>query len=150
MFTKGDECGESSDSDVTVSGSARELASQIIDNSSIDLNDTTGATFCRYCIEDIKNTAAGKAAYDDVKLDINILKFLADLGEQTSVDVNSITGAGSGHSSGSNHYNGTAVDFGCSLDQGLADTVGKKYGVTRYTGESCPGDGHWHYSTTGN
>ncbi len=138
---------EEEDDTGLISGDAQELAQQILKNESIDLNSSN---FCRYCTEDIKNTADGKPAYGDVEIDVNLLKFLAELGEKSKVDVNSITGAGSGHSGNSNHYKGTAIDFGCSLNKSLADTIGKKYGITRYTGEWCPDHGHWHYSVGGN
>jgi hypothetical protein len=134
------------DEDPTVSGDASQIAKQILDTRSIDLRESN---FCRYCLEDIRNTAEGRPAFGNVHIDVNLLKFLLHLGRLTKVDVNSITGAGSGHSPTSNHYRGTAIDFGCSLDVEVADSIGSKYGITRYSGERCPDDGHWHYSTTG-
>jgi len=145
--TLGDGPGNSSSSDAggTVSGDAQALAQQILNNSNIDLN---ASNFCRYCREDIKNTSEGRPAYGNVQLDINLLKFLADLGNSTKVDVNSITGAGSGHTINSNHYSGKAIDFACNLDVSKADAIGAKYGMKRNY-EKCPDDGHWHYSTSG-
>lgn len=66
------------------------------------------------------------------------------------MDVNSITGEGSGHSANSNHYEGEAIDFGCPVDVAKYDQVAAQYGIKHYTGESCAADGHEHYSTTGN
>jgi len=138
------DAGSDTDSD-TISGDAQQLAQEILDNKNIEL-----VNFCRYCIEDLENTAKGKHAYGSVDIDINILKFLADLGNQTPIDVNSITGEGSGHTAGSNHYIGKAVDFECpGVNEKIADEVGKKYGV-KSNNERCDnGTDHSHYSTDG-
>lgn len=132
---------------ISPSGDAQQLAKQILENPNIDLS---AANFCRYCTEDITNTAAGKPAYGNVALNVNLLRFLLELGQSMKVDVNSITGEGSGHSPNSNHYRGTAIDFECKLNGSVADAVGRKHGISA-TYERCDrGDNHWHYSTTGN
>lgn len=130
----------------TPSGNAQELAKQILASPNIDLSTSN---YCRYCMEDITNTSNGQPAYGNVNLNINLLKFLLALSQATRVDVNSITGAGSGHSENSNHYSGIALDLGCSVDHAKADQIASQYGMKRYSGEACPQDGHWHYSTTG-
>lgn len=128
----------------TVSGNAQQLAQQILDNNKIS---KTG----RYVMEDLQNTAAGKPAYGNVNISLNILQFLADLGENTSYTITSITGAGSGHTSGSNHYSGHAVDLGCPLDEQAADESAKKYGLMAQNErcENTPGNEHMHYSKDG-
>jgi hypothetical protein len=90
-----------------VSGTAQELAQRIVDNGNII---KTG----RNVLEDLQNTADGKPAYGSVKLDIGILQFLLEAAKHGEITVTSITGAGSGHSSGSNHYSGNAIDLGCT------------------------------------
>jgi hypothetical protein len=116
----------------TVSGSAQDLAQQILNNSKINLG-------CRHCKEDIQNTAQGNPAYASVNLDIGILKFLLDLASHGSVVVTSITGAGSGHSTGSNHYSGHAIDLECTgvgTQIGLLDQTAAKY-KGKNNGELC-------------
>lgn len=130
----------------TPSGNAQELAKQILASPNIDLSTSN---YCRYCMEDITNTSNGQPAYGNVNLNINLLKFLLALSQTSKVNVNSITGAGSGHSEDSNHYIGIAVDLSCSVDLAKADQIASQYGIKRYSGEACPQDGHWHYSTTG-
>lgn len=144
-----------SSSSAEVSGDAQSLAQEILENDNIDIS---ASNFCRYCEEDIKNTADGKPAYGNVTLDINILKFLVDAGKQMKVDVNSITGEGCGHASNtcksaggrSMHYEGKAVDLGCNgFDEGKMDEIGAKYGIKPYTAERCSNNNHAHYSTNG-
>lgn len=136
----------SSVSSVT-SNNAQKLAQEILENNNIDIS---ASNFCRYCTEDIKNTASGKPTYKNTLLDINILKFIADLGRQTKVDINSITGAGTGHSQGSQHYQGNAVDFSCNGISGkILDKTSEKYGIKSNFERCDAGTSHWHYSTTG-
>lgn len=137
---------DTEDSDVTISEDAKELAKQILKTSNIDIN---AGNFCRYCTEDIQNTADGKPAYGSVKIDIKLLQFLLELGKATPININSITGAGSGHSSGSNHYSGKAVDFECGLDETKADAIGKKYGFVANNERCDNGVNHSHYSADG-
>ncbi len=116
----------------SVSGDAQDLAKQILNNSNIDLVG-------RYTTNDIQNTADGKPAYNNVKLDIGILQFLLDAAGHGKVYVSSITGAGSGHSSGSNHYTGHAVDLKCqgvgTQVELLNQTAAKYHGSNN--GERC-------------
>lgn len=128
----------------TVSGDSQQLAQQVLDNNKVS---KTG----RYVTEDLSNTAAGKPAYGSVNISLNILQFLAELGNTTSYTITSITGAGSGHSSGSNHYSGNAVDLGCPMDESKADEVAKKYGLMAQNErcENTPGNEHMHYSKDG-
>jgi D-alanyl-D-alanine carboxypeptidase len=134
-------------SNSTVSTDAKTLAAQILNNNKINISS---GSFCRYCTEDIRNTANGNPAYGSVNLDIKLLQFLAELGQNNQVDVNSITGAGSGHSAGSNHYKGIAIDFGCNGISGdILDRIGAKYGIKSNFERCDANENHWHYSIGG-
>ncbi|QQS20200.1 hypothetical protein IPL85_01975 [Candidatus Saccharibacteria bacterium] len=75
----------------------------------------------------------------------SLLKFLVDYGNQYHYKINSLFGQC--HSAGSQHGRGQAVDFGCPANVQLGDSIGQKYNVVRFLGESCGGPGnHWHYS----
>jgi hypothetical protein len=125
-----------------VSGDAQQLAQEILANDKIS---KTG----RYVMEDLQHTANGQPAYDDVSLDLKMLQFMAELGQTTPFTITSITGAGSGHSDGSNHYSGKAVDFGCGFDEAKADEVGKKYGYMADNERCDDGIDHSHFSEDG-
>lgn len=128
-----------------VSGDAQSLAAQLLDSDKVDITN-----YCRYCREDLENTADGKPAYGNVTIDINMLKFLVDLSNNMDVNINSITGAGSGHSSGSNHYKGKGVDFECSMtDAKKMDEIAEKYGIKTNFERCDQGVNHWHYSIGG-
>lgn len=148
--SQNDENSNSADSSTTgpsptVDGSAQDIAKQILAKNNIDLTN-----YCRHCKEDIQNTANGSPAYGNINIDINILKFILDLSNVMSVNVNSITGAGSGHSSGSRHYSGTAIDFECDMKDGAKiDQIGAKYGIKSNYERCDAGINHWHYSTSG-
>lgn len=84
-------------------------------------------------------------------IDPKILNFLVLLADKApGYQLNAL--ANYCHSPNSNHYDGTAVDLGCSIPNlsSVADVVGLSVGVKRFTGERCGGPtNHWHYSTTG-
>lgn len=144
------ESGSSSDSSGgTVSGNVQELAQQILDNSKItyplDSSSPNGSTK-----EVLEALAAGKEAPvtctgGSTKVNVGILKFLVELGQEGPVGVNAITDKC--HSTGSNHYLGKAVDFECGavpFNTAVADKIAAKYGGAR-NGETCSGNAHWHY-----
>lgn len=82
-------------------------------------------------------------------LNTNLLKFIYDLSQSQTIQINSLAGQCHG-SSTSNHYNGTAVDFGCPFNEAVADQIAAKYGVKKYPAESCTnGAAHFHYSVSG-
>ncbi len=149
----------------TVSGDAAELAQKIIDlahqnkivigdYSESPTSDRADRSLASQQLEDI---AAGKQASGTTRCsfsvpskispNVKLLQFLVDLGGQYKYTINSLFGQC--HSAGSNHYNGTAVDFACPMDIGKASAVGEPYGVSRYTGEDCDNAGHYHYSVGG-
>jgi len=147
--TTGDTGGE-------ISGDAQEIARKILQKNNIDLGSGDG--FCRYCEEDIRNTAEGKPAYGNVALDVNLLKFILELSQYMAVNINSITGEGCGHSSdtcksaggSSMHYEGKGVDFSCSMTDGSTiDRIGQKYGIKSNYERCDAGINHWHYSIGG-
>lgn len=139
--------GTADTEEAAVDGDAADLAKQILENKNIDIS---AGNFCRYCTEDIKNTAEGKPAFGNVKLDKKLLAFLLELGKQTKVDVNSISGAGSGHSANSNHYKGIAIDFGCNgISGSVLDKTAAKYDIKSNFERCDAGINHWHYSIGG-
>ncbi len=125
-----------------ISGDAQQLAQEILANDKIS---KTG----RYVMDDLKHTANGQPAYGDVTLDLKMLQFMADLGKTTPFTITSITGEGSGHTDGSNHYSGKAVDFGCGFDEAKADEIGKKYGYMADNERCDDGIDHSHFSEDG-
>lgn len=90
--------------------------------------------------------ACGNAPSPTTDISPNVLKFLAELGEQRKIGINAITDKC--HSSpSSNHYTGMAVDFECNavpFDVTAGDAVAQKYGGT-HNSETCAGERHWHY-----
>ncbi|MBX4199769.1 hypothetical protein KW789_02660, partial [Candidatus Saccharibacteria bacterium] len=83
-----------------------------------------------------------------VELNINLLKFIYELSQIESIQINAL--AGQCHSSSSsNHYKGLAVDFGCPFNPFQADRIGSKYNIADKTGETCANAAHYHYSIGG-
>ncbi|MBI5357888.1 hypothetical protein HZB74_03520 [Candidatus Saccharibacteria bacterium] len=137
----------------SVSGDTAELAQQILDEDNVQ-------KVGRYVSEDLNNTADSKPAYENVKLDVNLLKFILDVGKESDkpLQITSITGDGCGHSDNtcksaggsSMHYEGKAVDIGCNgISGSLLDRIGKKYGVKSNYERCDAGIDHYHFSTTG-
>lgn len=93
----------------TVTGSSKQLAQVILDNNKIGKSG-------RAVMSDLQNAAVGKPAYSNVYLDNSLLEILATLGQSHSYSISSITGQGSGHSNGSNHYIGGAADLNPSIN----------------------------------
>lgn len=137
----------------TIDGSAKDLAQQILDNPNItywdqarDAGDQSRPS------DNLRSIAKGELAHTSKRgpakgattaIDVNLLKFIAELGSKRKIMINAI--AGQVHSANSNHYKGLAVDFNCGDDiPQTADAIGKKYGVGKNY-ETCAKDSHWHY-----
>jgi hypothetical protein len=85
-------------------------------------------------------------------IDLRLLRFMRDLGQETSYTVNSIVGQCHSNS-GSRHYKGQAVDLKCPFPGSkirIADKVGRRYGI-KHNRENCSpaGGRHFHYSVAG-
>jgi len=145
-----------------ISGDAQSIAQQIIQQADagkivfnvLDSSDSASRSTPRLNIED---TAAGKKANtstrcggdsapdSSVALDVNLLKFILDMSNNTKITINAL--AGQCHTSpNSNHYKGKAVDFGCPFDEALGTRIGNKYNV-KNNGEVC--GNHSHYDSKG-
>jgi hypothetical protein len=144
------------------SGDAQKVAQQILDQAKagkvkfnvLDPTDTTDGSSPE---DNIGDTAAGQPAKTSSRcppdgttnLDIKLLQFLYELSQETTYQINELSGGC--HSPDSNHYKGIAVDFGCPFDAAAADKVGKKYNISDGTGETCATKPpHYHYSIGGN
>lgn len=111
-------------SDSSVSGTAQELAKEILDNDKINKSG-------RVVMEDLQQTADGKNSHGDSSLSRKLLAALVALGKEHSYTISSLTGNGSGHSDGSKHYDGNAVDIS-ALD-GVATNGSDKQAQTIVT-----------------
>lgn len=152
----------------TPSGTAAQFAQQILnlkaggkiriaDYSEQPSKDSADRSLASQQLQDI---AAGKPAHlstrcfpagqtpAPVQPDVQELKFLADLGQQSNYILNTLFGQ-CHTSSTSLHYKGKAADFACGLNTGTSDHVGANYGVKRNF-ETCSANRHWHYSVGGN
>ena len=153
-------------------GDIQQLAQQILDSSNVNFadyseNPTSDKNDHSLSSLQMQDIASGGQANPSTRCtnnpnrntpitpDPQILKFLLALSQKDSVIVNSLFGQC--HGSGSDHYRGAAVDFGCpanALDPRWIDDIAKQYGVSRYGGEGCRGNtigattlnNHWHYS----
>jgi hypothetical protein len=151
--------GTSSDSSGSDSTNDQQLAQQILNNPNIsyplDASSSNGST--KQVLQTIASGQAAPVTCTDgstqgvtsTTVDPNILQFILELGNKTKVGVNAITDKC--HTTGSNHYQGKAVDFECKgipFDVNSADVIAKKYGLSRNS-ETCDANSHWHYSTNG-
>lgn len=96
--------GTSSSTGPSISGTVKELAQQILDDGNIDKSG-------REVTADLEEAANGRPSHDGKTLNANILAAILALSDEKP-SVTSLTGNGSGHSSGSAHYSGNAVDLG--------------------------------------
>lgn len=87
-------------------GNAQQLAQQILANNKVTYDCGSSAG------QDIKNAAAGKPGTAGAPLNPEILRLIATIGETHQVCVSALESYGQGHSTGSYHYTGDAVDFG--------------------------------------
>ncbi len=95
--------------DGTPTGDAQQLAQEILDNNKIDLSYTGDAGIP--VKKDIQDAAAGKVGSAGAMTSTAILQLIASLGQNHTVMVSAIQSGGVGHSAGSTHYTGNAVDF---------------------------------------
>ncbi len=87
-----------------ISGTVQELAQLILDDHNIDKSG-------REVMADLEEAARGDPSYNGKTLNANILAAILALSDEKP-SITSLTGNGSGHSSGSAHYSGNAVDLG--------------------------------------
>jgi hypothetical protein len=101
----------------TVSGSAQQLAQQILSNKNIDLSYNSSVS------EDVQDAADGKPGTAGAMTSAALLKLIVTIGQSHKVAITAIQSDGQGHCNNTPksgcpsdpHYNGDAVDFG-SLD----------------------------------
>lgn len=65
----------------------------------------------RAVLEDLQQAAAGQPSWGSNYLSTTILRELVEIAKTHTYSISSLTGNGSGHSSGSRHYVGAAVDI---------------------------------------
>lgn len=97
---------------------------------------------------------ASKYHANPIEPDPQFLRFLIELGQNTHYKINVLFGQCHPTSAeNSFHHRGQAADFACGLDTGTATAIGRKYGVSQYSGETCIAGksyaAHWHYSVGG-
>ncbi len=97
------EGGDKSESSEVISGTTQELAKKVLENANIDIANG------RVVKEDLEEAANGKPSADGAVLNPAILSALLEIAKNHKLSISSITGNGSGHSSGSKHYTGNAV-----------------------------------------
>ena len=71
-----------------------------------------------------------------------MMRFLYEMSKKGSVPINALTDRC--HTAYSNHYRGRAVDFSCSVNLSLANSVAAKYGGA-HSFERCAANAHWHF-----
>ena len=96
-----------------------------------------------------RNGVPGRNA--SVYINVNLLRFMRDLGQETSYIITSITGQC--HSTPkSQHYRGRAVDIGCPFSDSqvrLATRIGAKYGIKPNPETCADREPHYHFSVGG-
>lgn len=140
----------------TVSGTVKELAQKLLDNSSVSYpldsaspNGSTKQVLEKLASGEPAPVTCPSAGGATVSVNEGMMKFLVELSQETTIGINAITDKC--HSNGSNHYKGIAVDFECGavpFDINLADPIANKYGGQRNS-ETCSGNDHWHYDFGG-
>ncbi|MDB5170374.1 MAG: hypothetical protein JWO35_68 [Candidatus Saccharibacteria bacterium] len=98
-------------SSVSVSGDAKQVAQEILANKNI--------TYIFSAKEDVQLAAQGKAGTNGAPIDIRGLQLVAALGKKHKIVVSAYESHGQGHSAGSDHYSGHAVDI-ANIDGKLA------------------------------
>lgn len=86
-----------------------------------------------------------------VYINVNLLRFMRDLGQETNYIITSITGQ-CHTSSKSQHYRGRAVDIGCPFSDSqvrLATRIGAKYGIKPNPETCADREPHYHFSVGG-
>jgi hypothetical protein len=92
---------------VAVSGNAKQLAQQILSNHNINLSCYSSSV-----PQDVQAAADGKPGTAGAMTSSAILQLIATVVKDHNVCVTAIQSNGQGHSAGSLHYSGDAVDFG--------------------------------------
>lgn len=83
---------------------AQQLAQQILNNPRINKSG-------RLVLQDLQNAAAGRPSSSGAYLKASILQVILTVAQSHTVTISAIESGGTGHSTGSNHYYGSAVDF---------------------------------------
>lgn len=136
--------------DSAVDGSVKELAQKILDNPKIHTQPNPRSSLQAAARGEKSPAGVDKCGVQQppVMLDSKLLGFLAKLGEEDEFTITSlVTGA---HSCTSNHYKGTAADFGCDLDVTKANRIGREFGISRNSESCADAVPHYHYSIGGN
>jgi hypothetical protein len=98
---------------------SRQLAAkQILDNPRIDTADH-GNGAGRLVLGDLQLTADGGNGTAGTPLSTTMLELIDYLAQTHTLEINALESGGTGHSIGSNHFSGTAVDFGKLDGNGL-------------------------------
>ena len=87
-----------------VSGTAQQLAKQILNNPKISKSG-------KLVSEDLQDTANGQPGSSGQPLSAAILRLIATLGQSHSFDISALESGGTGHTNNSQHYSGDAVDI---------------------------------------
>lgn len=151
----GQQSGSTNDpnSSAPVSGDVKSLAQQILDNPNITYpldavspNGSTKKALEALARGELAPVTCANSSTRSTEVNINVLKFLAELGTETKIGVNALTDKC--HSRNSAHYIGKAVDFECNavkFDVAKGDEIAAKYGGKRNS-ETCAAHRHWHYN----
>ncbi|MFJ8496000.1 hypothetical protein ACIRBZ_47980, partial [Streptomyces sp. NPDC094038] len=86
------------------SGSAKDLAQQLLSDSRVDKSG-------RLVMTDLQNTAAGKPGSSGAPVSATLLRMIVTVAQQHTVKISALESGGTGHSTNSLHYSGDAVDF---------------------------------------
>jgi hypothetical protein len=86
------------------SGSAKDLAQQLLSDSRVDKSG-------RLVLTDLQNTAAGKPGSSGAPVSATLLRMIVTVAQRHTVTISALESGGSGHSANSLHYSGDAVDF---------------------------------------
>jgi flagellum-specific peptidoglycan hydrolase FlgJ/lysophospholipase L1-like esterase len=133
----------------TAGGTVTEIAQQMLANSRITYWTNNGVN----TRDQVVALSEGRKAYTtssdlprtEVDINVNILRFIAEVGQSNNIMVNALTDKD--HSSTSNHYRGLAVDLdnngGNTAPVSVLDPIAAKYGGTRNSETT-----HWHYDFT--
>lgn len=129
--------------------SAQELAVQMLASKKISYWENKGVD-TQDVVEALAKgnkayTTASNAANKEADINVNILKFILEVGQSHNIMVNALTDKS--HSKNSNHYKGQAVDLdnngNNSPPTSVLDPIAEKYGGVRNNETT-----HWHYDFT--
>lgn len=149
-LTTPDEPSDPGDDSSTPTGTAQQLAQQLLNNPNVlyTYKDSKGLTV-KEVLQHIVKTGKGivnspDVSFTEVAVSTKLLQALVDYAKTNKIGLNALTNAD--HSQNSNHYKGIAIDLACvpNLDRAAFDAIASKYGG-KNNGETCPGARHWHY-----